>query len=49
MAAASRSVLDGVEVGVDADIVRYPERYMDNKRGRATWDLVTGLLVRVGG
>ncbi len=49
MAAASRSVLDGVEVGVDADIVRYPERYMDNKRGRATWDLVNGLLVKVGG
>ena len=43
MAAASRSVLGGLEVGVDAEIVRYPDRYMD-KRGRATWDLVTGLL-----
>ena len=54
MAAASRSVLDGLEIGVDAEIVHYPDRYMDDKRGRATWDLVMGLLGgreggRVGG
>ena len=43
MVAASRSVLDGVGINVDAEIVRYPDRYMD-ERGRVTWDLVMGLL-----
>jgi hypothetical protein len=43
MVAASRSVLDGVGINVDAEIVRYPDRYM-NERGRVTWDLVMGLL-----
>ena len=46
MAEASRLVLDGFEVRTDAKLVRYPERYMD-KRGRAMWDRVMGLLAEL--
>ncbi len=40
---ASRLTLDGVSVGVGADVIRWPNRYMD-ERGRAMWETVMGLL-----
>jgi DNA polymerase I len=43
MAEASRVILSGFEIGVDAAIVRYPERYAD-PRGRVMWERVTRLL-----
>jgi len=46
MAEASRVVLGGFELGTDATIVRYPDRYMD-KRGTRMWDEVTSLIERI--
>jgi DNA polymerase I-like protein with 3'-5' exonuclease and polymerase domains len=43
MAEASRIVLSGFELGTDAYIVRYPDRYMD-ERGAVMWDRVMGLV-----
>jgi hypothetical protein len=43
MAEASRVVLAGFELETDAKVVRWPDRYMDD-RGRVMWDRVTGLL-----
>jgi hypothetical protein len=43
MREASRVVLNGFELGADAKIVRYPDRYMD-ERGTAMWDRVTKLI-----
>ena len=43
MAEASRIVLDGFELGTDAKIVRYPDRYMD-ERGTVMWDRVMKLI-----
>ena len=43
MAEASRAVLDGFELGTDAKVVRYPDRYMD-KRGVEMWRTVCGLV-----
>lgn len=43
MREASRTVLDGYELGTDAKIVRYPDRYMD-ERGTAMWDRVMDLI-----
>lgn len=43
MAEASRIVLDGFEVGTEAKLVRWPERYMD-PRGAEMWARVTRLL-----
>lgn len=43
MAEASRIVLDGFEVGTDADLVKYPDRIMD-PRGAVMWDRVTRLV-----
>jgi DNA polymerase family A len=43
MAEASRIVLDGFELGTDAQIVRYPDRYMD-ERGATMWDRVMNLI-----
>jgi hypothetical protein len=42
MAKASRAVLGGFELGTDATVVRYPDRYAD-KRGTRMWDEVTSL------
>ena len=39
MGRASRELLGGFEVGTDAEIVRYPGRYMEG-RGRRIWDLM---------
>lgn len=41
---ASRLVLDGFEIGTDAHVVRWPNRYMDEDRGRETWHQVTSML-----
>jgi DNA polymerase family A len=43
MAEASRAVLCGFELGSEAKVVRYPDRYMD-KRGAVMWDRVCELL-----
>ena len=43
MAEASRAVLGGFELGTDAAMVLYPNRYMD-ARGQVMWDRVTRLL-----
>jgi DNA polymerase family A len=45
MAEASRIVLDGFELGTDAHVVRYPDRYVDS-RGTAMWDQVVGLIAK---
>ena len=37
MAEASRAVLRGFELGTDAHVVRYPDRYME-KRGLTMWE-----------
>jgi len=47
MREASRQVLEGFELTTDADIYRYPERYRDEERGGAMWDLVMELLQRL--
>jgi hypothetical protein len=43
MKGASRIVLDGFELGTDVTIVRYPDRYSD-ERGKTMWDKVMALL-----
>jgi hypothetical protein len=43
MAEASRVVLKGFELGTEAAVVRYPDRYMD-KRGTRMWAEVTSLI-----
>jgi hypothetical protein len=42
MAEASRIVLGGFEIGTDADVVKYPDRYMD-EAGKDFWNTVTRL------
>ena len=45
MAEASRAVLGGFELGTDAKIVRYPDRYMDERQGsQEMWDRVWKLV-----
>jgi hypothetical protein len=46
MAEASRAVLDGFELGTDATVVRYPDRYAD-KRGTRMWAEVTSLIEQI--
>ena len=48
MRQASEIVLGGFSLRSDADIVRYPDRYMD-KRGLKMWETVTAILERVSG
>lgn len=43
MAEASRTVLNGFELGADASIFRSPDRYMD-PRGASMWNRVMGLV-----
>ena len=43
MREASRIVLDGFELGTDANVVRYPDRYMD-ERGAVMWQRVMKLI-----
>ena len=48
MAEASRSVLSGLEVDTDVEVIRWPDRYGD-ERGQVMWDRITELLKRQGG
>jgi DNA polymerase-1 len=43
MAEASRAVLDGFDIRVDAHVVKYPDRFQDD-RGRVMWGRVMQLL-----
>jgi DNA polymerase I len=45
MAEASRIVLAGFELGTDAHVVGYPDRYMDS-RGAAMWAQVIALIAK---
>jgi hypothetical protein len=46
MAEAGRAVLDGFEVRTSVERVDYPNRFMDEKRGRVMWDRVNKLLAQ---
>ncbi len=46
MAAASAIVLDGFRLNSDAEIIRYPDRYSD-ERGVKMWQTVTGILDQI--
>jgi DNA polymerase I-like protein with 3'-5' exonuclease and polymerase domains len=46
MAAASSVVLRSLELTTDAEVVRWPDRYMDEGRGRTMWDRVMALVRR---
>jgi hypothetical protein len=46
MAESSRITLNGFELGTDASIVRYPDRYSD-KRGVKMWNEVTSLINQI--
>ena len=46
MRQASRAVLGDFELGSDAKVVCYPDRYMD-ERGQVMWDTVTGLIRQI--
>jgi len=48
MAEASRIVLGGFELRTEAKLVRYPERFLDD-RGRAMWNTVWQLIEEVDG
>jgi hypothetical protein len=43
MAEAARAVLDGFEIGTDVSVVKYPDRYMD-ERGAVMWQRTLDLL-----
>lgn len=43
MRKASRIVLDGFELGSDAKLIPFPDRYMD-ERGSKMWDAVTAII-----
>jgi hypothetical protein len=43
MAEASRAVLAGFEIGTDVSVVKFPDRYMD-ERGTVMWAEVMNLL-----
>lgn len=43
MAEASRIVLDGFELNSDVKIIRYPDRYMDD-RGKRMWKVIAEIL-----
>ena len=43
MTEASSIVLGGFELDTDAYVVRWPDRYMDERRGRTMWDRVLKL------
>jgi hypothetical protein len=43
---ASKAVLGGFPLGVDVKIWCHPDRFMDENRGRATWNKIMGYLGR---
>ena len=47
MEEASRIVLDGFKTRTEATIIRHPDRYMDEARGRKMWDTVMGVLGQI--
>jgi DNA polymerase I-like protein with 3'-5' exonuclease and polymerase domains len=49
MAEASRIVLDGFDLATEAELVHWPARYMDEKRGRTMWDRVLNLAIECNG
>jgi DNA polymerase-1 len=46
MREASRIVLDGFELRADAHVVKYPDRYMD-ERGEVMWGRVMALMDQI--
>jgi len=48
MQEASKTVLDGFALRTDVEIVRWPNRYM-NERGVKMWETVQGILAELGG
>jgi len=44
MVEASRGVLDGFEIGVDAETFRFPDRYSDGERSAYMWETVTAVV-----
>ena len=48
MAEASRLVLGGFELRSDANLIRYPDRYMD-ERGKVMWDAIMRILADLEG
>ena len=40
---AGRAVTGGLDVRTDAEVVRWPDRFMD-PRGKPMWDRVVGML-----
>ena len=48
MRLASRAVLGEFELGSDAKVICYPDRYMD-ERGQVMWDTVMGLIEKIKG
>jgi len=47
MSEAARAVLNGLEIGTDVSVVRWPDRYAD-PRGEVMWTRVNDLLARRG-
>ena len=45
MAKASRVVLNGFELRTDVNVIRYPDRYQD-QRGAVMWDRVMNLVTK---
>ena len=48
MGRASEQVLDGFRLRSEAKLIRYPERYMD-ERGQRMWDTVQKILTDLAG
>jgi hypothetical protein len=47
MAEASSIILAGFKLSTDAEVVQYPDRYMD-EGGQSMWDRVTRILAERG-
>jgi DNA polymerase-1 len=43
MAQSSELILNGLKLRIDADIIKYPDRYCD-ERGQSMWDLVQSII-----
>jgi hypothetical protein len=43
MSKAGRAVTGGLDIRTDAEVVKFPDRYMD-ERGKAMWEKVVTLL-----
>ena len=46
MGRASAIVLDGFQLRSDADVIRYPDRYVD-ERGAHMWDIMQSILTKL--